>query len=150
MTKGWLDYIRVQARFLYRPYGRALFYFYVGNMVCCTSTFLTASFFVGIWTSIVGALVFYASRNAAVQARALKAANFDEGLLRRKFEQADGDHNGTLDTAELSRLCADLGCALTRNELEAALVVLDADGDGNISFPEFLSWYTSKNDDLDI
>lgn len=147
LPKRYVDSLRSNALFLTRPYGRAAFYFFVGNLQLCTSSFASLAFIVGAWTSIVGAAIFTAARSAAVQASTLKAAAFDEATLRRKFEAADVDKNGTLDTAELASLCADLGCNLTRNELEAALVVLDRDGDGSISFEEFVTWYRGNDAD---
>ena len=146
MTQRYLDVIRKEALFLSRPYGRAAFYFFLGFLVMSENGMMTLAFFVGLYTSIIGAVIFIASRSAMSQFAAIKSASFDEATIRRKFEAADKDKNGTLDSAELAVICADLGCHLTRNELEAALVVLDKDGNGAISFDEFIEWYSDKND----
>lgn len=52
--------------------------------------------------------------------------------LSALFKQHDADGSGALDTAELAALCASLGTTLTTVELESALLLLDADGDGTI------------------
>jgi len=147
LPQKYLDMIRIEALFLYRPYGRSAFYFFVGVLMVSQNDYLSLAFCVGVYTSVVGAIIFVASRSAMDQARALKAAAFDEATIKRKFLAADRDKNGTLDTAELAVLCADLGCNLSRNELEAALVVLDKDGNGAISYDEFLEWYQGQEAD---
>jgi len=53
---------------------------------------------------------------------------------------------GSLDSSELAALVASLGTTLTLNELEAALLLLDRNDDGKITFEEFLSWYEGKED----
>jgi Ca2+-binding EF-hand superfamily protein len=55
---------------------------------------------------------------------------------------------GALDSAELVTLVASLGTTMTFNQLEVALLLLDKNGDGKITFDEFLYWYQGKDDDL--
>ena len=57
------------------------------------------------------------------------------------FARADRSHTGTLDTAELPALLAELGLVLGREDLEIALTEMDVSGDGVVSLGEFLEWY---------
>jgi hypothetical protein len=60
-----------------------------------------------------------------------------------KFNKVDVDGSGALDSEELYQVCADLGLQLDEEELEAALAILDENGDGSISFEEFYDWWGS-------
>ena len=61
--------------------------------------------------------------------------------IKARFEAADTDGGGTLDASELKVVCADLGLELDDDELEAALAILDENGDGDISLEEFYDWW---------
>jgi Ca2+-binding EF-hand superfamily protein len=65
----------------------------------------------------------------------------NEKELEATFKRFDIDNTGTLDSAELASLCQSLGSPLTLNELESAILVLDVNGDGKITYGEFLKWY---------
>ena len=94
----------------------------------------------------MGAIVYVASRSAMTQARALRDASLSETDIKSKFQAADRNRDGLLDTSELAILISALGCDLSRNELEAALVTLDKDGDDRVSYEEFIEWYKDKDD----
>lgn len=72
-----------------------------------------------------------------------KAAKLEEekARIKARFDEADKDGGGTLDAAELREVCADLGLILDDDELEAALAILDENGDGDISLEEFYDWW---------
>lgn len=53
------------------------------------------------------------------------------------FKKYDKDGNGTIEVNELKQLLKDVNYS---DSLESALQVLDKDGNGKISFPEFLKW----------
>lgn len=53
------------------------------------------------------------------------------------FKKYDRDASGTIEVNELKQLLKDVGY---KNSLQDALKVLDKDGNGKISFPEFLKW----------
>lgn len=146
MTQKYLDLIRREALFLYRPYGRAAFYFFIGILVISQNSFFSLGFFVGAYTATIGAVVFVASRSALQHAAAMRSAQLDQSVIKEKFNKADKDHSGTLDSSELAVLCADMGTTLSRNELESALFALDKDGSGNITYDEFVAWYYGKED----
>jgi hypothetical protein len=61
--------------------------------------------------------------------------------IKLKFDEADVDGSGELDAEELADFCESLGTKLTPEELEAALLILDESGDGQISYEEFAEWW---------
>ncbi|KAI9202551.1 uncharacterized protein BJ171DRAFT_600816 [Polychytrium aggregatum] len=60
------------------------------------------------------------------------------------FNKYDIDGSGAISTKEFRKLCYDLGYYLSDLELEMDLKLLDANGDGEISYSEFIKWW--KND----
>lgn len=145
LPSSYLEAIRREALCLYRPYGRACFYFFVGIMIVTQNSIFSLSFMVGVYVATMGAIIFLSSRSALSSMAALRAQGLGEADIRNKFNRADKDKNGTLDTTELAALCSDLGTTLSRNELEAALVTLDKNGDGAISYDEFVFWYYGRD-----
>jgi hypothetical protein len=61
--------------------------------------------------------------------------------IKIKFDEADVDGSGELDASELAAFCESLGTKLSADELEAALLILDESGDGQISYEEFAEWW---------
>jgi Ca2+-binding EF-hand superfamily protein len=61
--------------------------------------------------------------------------------MQRVFMRFDHDKSGAIDTHELSELLASLGLRLTPQQLQAAQSLLDPDGDGSISWAEYLKWW---------
>lgn len=137
-----LQTLREEAHFLFLPTGRSVFYVFTGLFLLTQSGCLV--FLDGLFAIFVGATIYLSSRNAIAALAALRYAASNEEALRKKFIEFDEDGSGTLSTAELAQLCANLGSNLSHNELEAALFVLDANGDGQVSFEEFLQWWQRK------
>ena len=69
-SKRGLDMLKREALFLYRPYGRALFYFFIGVLILATGGII--GFVVGIYVSAVGVFIFFASREAVKQLEQLR------------------------------------------------------------------------------
>ncbi len=132
------EMIRREALFLYRPYGRAAFYMGVGLVMINMGGFLTL--LVGLYTTAVGAYIYYGSTQALKTLNAMKQDKTPQDL-KAVFDRADKDNDSYLDSAELSVVCAELGTTLNKNELESALFMLDGNGDGKISFDEFQAWW---------
>lgn len=143
-TKRGLDMLKREALFLYRPYGRASFYFFVGVLVLATGGM--QGFLIGLYCSAVGLFVFFASRDAVQRLDQLRKTIHDDQDLAKKFKEFDKDNNGFLDNKELAALCQSLGTNLTIHELESAILILDSNGDGKISYNEFVDWWNGKQD----
>lgn len=141
----WREKIRKEALFLYRPYGRAGFYFGVGLILITVGGVLTP--LIGIYTSGVGIYIYYGSVGAVKNLNALRAQAHDEGAMRAKFKEADTDNSGYISPEELSGICASLGTTLKKNELESAVFLLDKNDDGKISFEEFSEWWQSQKEE---
>jgi len=61
------------------------------------------------------------------------------------FNKYDRDHSGTIETKEFKDLCYDLGHYLSDEEISMAMLILDRDGSGTISYDEFLGWWRSSD-----
>lgn len=59
------------------------------------------------------------------------------------FKSFDRDGSGSIDRAEFARLLEALGQAISEEELEIALDVVDSNGSGRISWPEFSAWWSA-------
>ena len=64
------------------------------------------------------------------------------GALVSAFEAIDHDGCGRVSSEEFSRAMLRLGMGLTSKQLEQLIQVLDVDGDGALSLPEFVSIVT--------
>ena len=136
------EMIRREALFLYRPYGRAGFYLAVGIIMMSMSGLLTP--LVGLYSAAVGIYIYYGS-NAAMKALTnMKEGSEDPASIKAKFDRADADGDGFLDSQELATVCVEMGTTLNKNELESALFLLDKNGDGKISLEEFQAWWGAQ------
>ena len=59
------------------------------------------------------------------------------------FKKFDKDGSGEIDREDLGELSADLGHALTPEQINDALIDLDLNGDGVIDLEEFKRWFFS-------
>lgn len=146
-TKQYLDTLRKEALFVYRPYGRAGVYFFVGVLMLTYDSGLLGKL-VGLYVAVVGAIIFYSSREAIKQLNFAKGTMQNEQEVVSKFREFDKDQSGTLDTKELAVLCKALGAKMTMNELESALFILDKDANGKIEMQEFLDFWKVRDVDM--
>jgi len=140
---AYRETIRKEALFLYRPYGRAGFYFGVGLILISVGGVVTP--LIGIYTAAVGLYIYYGSLGALKSLNALRAQAHDEATMRAKFAEADSDGNGYIEPNELAVVCAALGSTLKKNELETAVFLLDKNEDGKISYEEFKTWWVGTD-----
>ncbi|KAK9076029.1 hypothetical protein SSX86_004361 [Deinandra increscens subsp. villosa] len=68
---------------------------------------------------------------------------YTEDQLKQLFKMFDRDGNGYITAAELAHSMAELGHALTAEELTGMIKEADTDGDGRINFQEFSRAITS-------
>ena len=66
-------------------------------------------------------------------------------LSRRVFAKYDTDGDGSIGAGELRALCMEMGVVLSAEQLDAALRVMDMDGNGTIELDEFERWWASED-----
>ncbi|KRX92830.1 Calmodulin, partial [Trichinella pseudospiralis] len=86
----------------------------------------------------------YLKRNMADQLTEEQIAEFKEA-----FSLFDKDGDGTITTKELGTVMRSLGQNPTEAELQDMINEVDADGNGTIDFPEFLTMMARKMKDTD-
>nr|ABR18144.1 unknown [Picea sitchensis] len=88
-------------------------------------------------------LIEFSEFAALVAPEVIPEAPYSEEQLRAIFHVFDRDGNGYITAAELAHSMARLGHALTVKELTGMIKEADTDGDGRISFAEFVKAITS-------
>ncbi len=68
----------------------------------------------------------------------------DLAELRCQFDRFDIDDNGRIDFQEFSELLEVTGPRPTEEEKQIAYTVIDTDGNGTVSFDEFISWWLDQ------
>ncbi|TPX33581.1 hypothetical protein SmJEL517_g03565 [Synchytrium microbalum] len=63
-------------------------------------------------------------------------------VSRIVFDKYDVDRSGSIDAKEFRTLVYEFGYFLSDQELEMAVRILDVNGDGNISYEEFIQWWS--------
>eukprot|EP01039_Chlorochromonas_danica_P005759 gene5759-6343_t len=140
LTQHYLDLLRREALFLYHPYGRAGFYFFVGVLVVAQGGLVNLS--VGLYCAVIGMAIYQSSLTAFQELNNIRGG-IEERDLDEKFDAFDKDKSGTLESCEFGNLVSSLGANMTTNQLESALFILDRNGDGKISRDEFKRWWSS-------
>lgn len=69
--------------------------------------------------------------------------------FKEAFSLFDQDGDGTITTVELDTIMQSLGQNPTEAELQDMINEVDADGNGSINFPEFLTMMARKMKDID-
>lgn len=64
--------------------------------------------------------------------------NLEEDIFEA-FKVFDKDGNGLISARELKHVMANLGEALSEDEVDAMITEADTDGDGSINYAEFFS-----------
>lgn len=74
-----------------------------------------------------------------------KAPTGMKPLSRRIFDKFDRDNSGDISVNELQEMCMEFGVWLQGPALDAAMRTIDKNGDGDITYEEFLSWYKTSS-----
>jgi len=74
---------------------------------------------------------------------ATPAVAHDNPEYKEAFNMADTDGNGLIDKAELKALFSQMGETLTDDEINGMLTAADKNGDGGISYKEFVEMFTA-------
>jgi Ca2+-binding protein (EF-Hand superfamily) len=64
--------------------------------------------------------------------------------LRQSFDSVDVDKDGSIGGPEFRRLLQELDPDLSDDECLLAFEMTDEDGNGTISFEEFMEWWTRE------
>ena len=64
--------------------------------------------------------------------------------VRKLFQEIDLDGSGALDRTEVTALIRQMGQSLKKEEVDAAMLAMDADGSGEVDFNEFKDWWLSS------
>ena len=67
-----------------------------------------------------------------------------------KFRSIDVDRSGALDKDEVALMAEQLGFKLTVDELNTAIKEMDLDGDGEVTFDEFVAWWNNDEAESEI
>ena len=78
----------------------------------------------------------------AIKDIAVDAADLKE--LKQSFDACDSNADGWIVNAEFSALLRTLDQDMSEDECLLAFELTDADGDGSISFEEFMGWWTDS------
>jgi len=73
-------------------------------------------------------------------------ADADRAIMRNKFQEWDTDGDGFISREELGQVFQKLGWG--EDEVEALWDIADVNGDGNISYSEFIDWLLADETDL--
>eukprot|EP01048_Picozoa_sp_COSAG05_P000393 COSAG05_NODE_11_length_38500_cov_831.349861_2_plen_231_part_00 len=70
------------------------------------------------------------------------AARISESALSNlRADSLDSDGSGGLDGTEVRAMCQRMGKQLSEKEFVRAMDAMDGNGDGNVSFDEFIAWW---------
>lgn len=69
-----------------------------------------------------------------------------ESEVRKVFDRYDTNKSGEIDIRELSQMVGSLGLRISREEINNAMLDLDLDKSGAISFEEFWQWWQRASD----
>jgi hypothetical protein len=70
----------------------------------------------------------------------------EDDILKSTFDKYDANGDGTLDHSEILKFVADMSNGeLTQTDVEKYISVIDFNGSGDVTFPEFKEWWESND-----
>jgi len=144
-----MEVVTREFKLLSRVWGRGLFYMFLATLALSKFDLThLANILVGFILLAVGVFNLVVGGKAEMEMMKVGVGDLDPARMREEFTKADSDANGVLDSAELPQLMKALGLEMSREHMEVALLHMDLNGDGVISWREFLEW--SQGSELDI
>lgn len=92
---------------------------------------------------LVGITYIVVGKITASKLSDLRKSLISEEEMRSKFHEVDIDKSGSITMGQFKNLSVNMGLELNRREIEAAWMYLDKDNVGEITYEEFLSWWSS-------
>jgi len=83
--------------------------------------------------------LFAATKEPPTTAKSPKHVNLDQA--RRAFDYCDANGSGRIELTELDGVLRTLGMSTDSDLVNQAMLVLDKDGSGDVSFEEFWEWW---------
>jgi len=142
LPQRYIDSLKIEAKFIYKPYGRAVLYIFFGVLLISQGkiTFLAT----GLYQVLVGAMVVYYSGRAQEALEKFKNLKLSFGQLKKAFKEADKNNDG-LTPHELAQMVSKFkGISMSENEIYSAIALLDKDNSGKVSYEEFAAWYNQR------
>jgi len=122
--------IRHYAKFLEFTWGRGMLYFFVGSLQASNWNILDWA--VGGFMMFVGFTAVSVGAITAIKMRRLRLSISTEEEMKKQWQMADVDGNGSLDIKELSIFASNAGLNMTRNEIAAAFDAMDRNFDEKV------------------
>jgi hypothetical protein len=98
ITKRYLFYIEQEMHFLFLPMGRGMFYMFCGTLLVYKGGVFST--FSGICIDLIGCLLFYSNRQAAISLQELRDEQFDDDKIQHLFNSYDTNGDHTLSPSE--------------------------------------------------
>merc|ERR1719183_1405928 len=83
--------------------------------------------------------MLFATKEPTSTAKSPKHVNIDQA--RRAFDYVDANGSGRIELSELDGVLRSLGMSTDSDKVNQAMLVLDKDGSGDVSFEEFWEWW---------
>merc|ERR1711988_1319650 len=83
--------------------------------------------------------MLFATKEPPTTAKSPKHVNIDQA--RRAFDYCDSNGSGRIELSELDGVLRTLGMSTDSDLVNQAMLVLDKDGSGDVSFDEFWEWW---------
>ena len=90
---------------------------------------------------LVGIIYLIVGRRTAKKLSDLRKSLISEEDLQLKFREVDLDDSGTITKGQFKTLTVNMGLDLGRREVEAAMMYLDKEDAGEITYEEFQNWW---------
>ena len=68
---------------------------------------------------------------------------------REAFDMFDKDHSGSIDIGEISKIMKNYGNPMTKEEIQHMIKDIDSDGDGELTFEEFVTLMQKQVSEVD-